>query len=415
MNSLIHPDQTWTLWALIVSGTCLAIWLEQTYRWAAKLSGPVLALLIAMMLSNFKVMPTEAPCYDFVTDYLLPLAIPLLLFRANIVKIARETGWMLVAFHISTLGTVLGAILAVFLLHGRVERLPELAGIMTASYVGGMVNFFAVQDSFATSGTLTGPLIVADNFIMAGILVALLFISGSKFFLRHYSHPHTPDVDATDKNAGDEKSKNLAAEHWRRKDVSLLDIAKALAVAFIVVAISAVIRQQMEVWLRAPVIAELISNKVVMSVVFGILCNKFVWITFVSMLVATIFHRQIEKINGADEMGGFMLYIFLFSVGLPADLVQVLSKMPDLFVFCTIIAVTNLVFTLVVGRLFNFDLEELLLCVNASIGGPPTAAAMAIAKGWSQLVLPALLVGIWGYTIGTFVGILVGQSLMMFK
>ena len=29
---------------------------------------------------------------------------------------------------------------------------------------------------------------------------------------------------------------------------------------------------------------------------------------------------------------------------------------------------------------------------------------MAIAKGWKALVLPALLVGIWGYGIGTYLG-----------
>ena len=34
---------------------------------------------------------------------------------------------------------------------------------------------------------------------------------------------------------------------------------------------------------------------------------------------------------------------------------------------------------------------------------------MAISLGWSKLVLPALLIGIWGYTIGTAIGLAVGQ------
>lgn len=57
------------------------------------------------------------------------------------------------------------------------------------------------------------------------------------------------------------------------------------------------------------------------------------------------------------------------------------------------------------------NLEHIALAVNASLGGPPTAAAMAISMGWSKLVLPALLVGIWGYTIGTAIGIAVGELL----
>ena len=47
--------------------------------------------------------------------------------------------------------------------------------------------------------------------------------------------------------------------------------------------------------------------------------------------------------------------------------------------------------------------------MNASLGGPTTAAAMAISKGWSRLVLPALLAGLYGYVIGTPVGIFVGE------
>jgi uncharacterized membrane protein len=62
-----------------------------------------------------------------------------------------------------------------------------------------------------------------------------------------------------------------------------------------------------------------------------------------------------------------------------------------------------------VGKLFRLNLEHLALSVNATLGGPPTAAAMAISMGWSRLVLPALLIGIWGYAIGTAAGLAVGQ------
>ena len=52
----------------------------------------------------------------------------------------------------------------------------------------------------------------------------------------------------------------------------------------------------------------------------AVLGNQFVLITFFAMLVATLLHPVVEKINGAEELGSFMLYIFLFAMGLPADL-----------------------------------------------------------------------------------------------
>ncbi|MCH5377489.1 MAG: DUF819 family protein [Planctomycetes bacterium] len=391
MTPVIRPDNTWALWAVIVTGTAAAIWLEQTYKWAAKISGPVLALVMAMILSNVGVMPASAPSYSFVDDYLVPLAIPLLLMRANLWKIARETGWMFVAFHISALGTILGGLLATWLLRARIENIASVAGIMTASYTGGGVNFFAVKASFDVREDLTNPLLVADNFIMAGMFVALLFIAGSTWFLRHYHHPHTLAADG-------EQAKNLAAEHWRRKEISLLDLAKSVGIAFAVVAVAQALSA----------LVEQFSASTMLSAVLG---NRFVLITFLSTLVATFAHRWVATINGPEELGSYLLYVFLFAIGLPADLGAVIWNVPLLFLFCLIIAITNLVVTLGLGKLLKIDLEELLLSVNATLGGPPTAAAMAIAKGWSALILPALLVGIWGYVIGTFLGVFVGEFL----
>lgn len=392
MQTLIRPDSTWQLWSVIVCGTTISIYLEQRYRWAAKLSGPVLALAMAMALSNLGIMPTEAPSYEFVSDYLIPLAIPLLLLRANLFRIARDTGWMFVAFHISCFGTMVGAALATLLLQGHVESSAEIAGVMTASYTGGSVNFFAVRDSFHLSENLANPLLVADNLIMAAMFIAMLAIAGSRWFLRHYSAPHT--LPAAEQNAA-----AAAAEHWQPKRIGLLDIAISLAIALTIVAVADLMQSAIREWFGQ-------------SLVTSILGNRYVLITFVSMVIATALHRWVEKLGGAEEMGSFMLYIFLFTVGLPADLLAVLTNVPLLFLFCLIIAITNLVVTLTIGRLLNIDLEELLLSVNATLGGAPSAAAMAIAKGWSALVLPAILVGIWGYVIGTFLGVTVGELLL---
>src|SRR5258708_5543360 len=109
MDFLIQPSDTWLLWTVILAGVALSVWLEQNYTWAAKLSGPVLALCIAMVLANTGIMPPKSPVYDVVEKDLVPLALPLLLFRANLFAIVRTTGWLFLAFHLASLGTVVGA------------------------------------------------------------------------------------------------------------------------------------------------------------------------------------------------------------------------------------------------------------------------------------------------------------------
>ncbi len=46
----------------------------------------------------------------------------------------------------------------------------------------------------------------------------------------------------------------------------------------------------------------------------------------------------------------------------------------------------------VFGKLLKFNLEDIILASNANIGGPTTAVAMAISKGWVELVGPIMLV-----------------------
>ena len=83
----------------------------------------------------------------------------------------------------------------------------------------------------------------------------------------------------------------------------------------------------------------------------------------------------------------------------------------DHAILWALITVVNLVFTLATGKLLRLNLEELLLSLNANLGGAPSAAAIAISAGWPRLVPPGILVGIWGYLIGTPVGIMVVEWL----
>jgi uncharacterized membrane protein len=68
--------------------------------------------------------------------------------------------------------------------------------------------------------------------------------------------------------------------------------------------------------------------------------------------------------------------------------------------------------TFVMGKLLKFNLEEIILASNANIGGPTTAAAMAISKGWIELIGPIMVVGTLGYIIGNYFGIIIGNILM---
>jgi uncharacterized membrane protein len=59
----------------------------------------------------------------------------------------------------------------------------------------------------------------------------------------------------------------------------------------------------------------------------------------------------------------------------------------------------------------RLDLFELIIASNANVGGPTTAAAMAVARRWDRLVLPAILCGTLGYAVANFIGVALGHWL----
>ena len=402
MNTLVSPENTWVLMSVMLISVAVSVYLEQTYAWASRISGAVIALIFALVLVNTNIIPPHAELYDdIVWGYVVPIAIPLLLLQTNIVKIWRETGRLLVIFLIGAAGTICGALIGCVLLGSAIDGLPKVAAMMTGSYIGGGVNFTALADAFKVSGTLVSSTIVADNLNMAIYFLILLAIAGNAFFRRIYTHPL---IDEVERHGASDDGKTLAAQYWGRKDISLRDIAMCVTYAVVVVTVSKFI---------GATLGTVISPD---ANWFTKMCNTFlgsqyVWITLISMIFATFFEKQASAMNGAQEIGTFFIYMFFFVIGVPASIMEILTNAPLLFVFCLIMVVVNMLFCLIGGKMFGFALEDILIASNANIGGPTTAAGMAISQGWNALVGPAMLVGTLGYVIGTYLGIIVGSLL----
>lgn len=71
---------------------------SESTRVGCMLSGAVVSTLMGLVASNLGFVPASAPAYSVAMDYLLPLAVPLLLFRADLRRIIRSTGSLLLAF-----------------------------------------------------------------------------------------------------------------------------------------------------------------------------------------------------------------------------------------------------------------------------------------------------------------------------
>lgn len=399
-QTLIKPDDYITLWGIIVVWAAVSIFLEQRFSWASRISGAIIALIGAIILSNTGVIPTDSPVYDAIWSFIIPLAIPLLLFHVNFKRIWQESGKMLIIFLISSIGTVAGTIISFFLLKDHIPYLDKIGAMMSASYVGGGVNFAAMAGKFETPGEMVSATVVADNLMMALYFVVLMTIPTMHFFRKRFNTPHVLEVE---RNSNNTDGKTLAESFWSRKDISLKDMALSIGTAFFLVMVSFKIAAFFD-----GIIPSGDNVSFFFNLLNGLFGDNYLVLTTITFIALALFPRYFESINGSQEMGTLLIYLFFVVIGVPASIPLIIQNAPLLLLFVAIIVIINMIVSLGAGKLLKYDLEDILLVSNANIGGPTTAAAMAIAKGWKNLIGPILVVGTIGYIIGNYIGTTLG-------
>ena len=320
-ETLVAPDDTWSLLMVMCVAVAISIYLEQKYMWASKISGAIIALLFALVLSNLSIIPTACTLYDdIIWGFAVPMGIPLLMLQCNMKKIWKETGRIMIIFCIGSAGTVAGAFLAYTLLHNFIPGLAGVAAIMTGSYIGGGVNFAALATEFNV-GEIKAAATVADNLLMALYFFALIFIAGMKFFQKHYAHPHIDAVKVSDLK----DAQTQAAAYWNRKEISLKDIAMNVAYCVVVVFLAKLI--------ASGISAVIPTTNTLLSILNTFFGSQYVWITTIAMFAATVGEKQVENLSGSQEIGTYFIYLFLFVIGVPASIVKIITETPLLLVF----------------------------------------------------------------------------------
>lgn len=373
-SSLISADQNWALWAVLVSVAAAGIILEKT-KFGSKLSAVVISISGTFILSNLSIIPNDAPTYDIVWSYLVPIAIPLLLFKANIKKIIAESGATLIAFVIGGIGTVMGTIVAYYMVFLGEEGW-KLAGIFCATYVGGSMNYVAAAEALQLkSGALLTAGIAADNLVMTLYFLLLFAIPTFGWLTKYF-------------NSKEEIENGSLNSDLKENSINLENLSKSLAISILVCSVGFGLQNLLQIKGSAILI-----------------------ITIIIVSAATIFPDKFSRIEGADKLGTYLMQIFFAAIGASANISVVLEVGPILFVFAALILLIHLAFLLTAGKILKLDIRELVIASNANMGGPTTAAAMAVARKWNGLVIPAILCGTLGYAIATFIGVGIGNLL----
>jgi len=380
--SIISPENNLVLFAVIVGTAALGIWSEHK-KWFGKVSGILVTMIIMALLSMSGVIPVasdpklKVEVYDLIFSYFIPMAIPMMLLGSNISRIIREGGKLLVAFLIGAVGVVLGSFLAFYLIDLGADS-GNAAGVISATLIGGSMNFIATGEilNFSTH-PLFSATIAVDNFAANAYVLLLFAVPSMTFLARFFIKPKAENLEETGKNPNEETY-----------PITIERIAVSVLIAAIVAGTGSLI---------SDFIQKVYTTRMSTSILI---------ITILAVILANIFPKRLKKLEDtAFAIGLWMMYIFLAAVGASTNLSDMLHVGPAVLGFYMIILLFHFVFLVSLAKLFKLDVYEVIVSSAANIMGPSVAAPMAASLGQKKLISPGILVGILGYVIGTFIGV----------
>lgn len=126
------------------------------------------------------------------------------------------------------------------------------------------------------------------------------------------------------------------------------------------------------------------------------------WLTTLALILG---HSQrFRKPEGALQLGNLALHVFFVVIGIWSRVSEIIAVGAGVFLYTVVVVGLHGLFVYGLGRALKFDVASLSVASQAAVGGPSSALAIAVSRGWPGLILPGIVVGLVGYAVGNYLG-----------
>ena len=370
-----------SVFAFLAMLVALIFWVSglERFKKAFDVIPPVIYVyFLPMIATTLGVTPAASLAYDWMTRYLLPFALLLLMISIDLKSVARLGPVALVMVVAGTIGIVIGGPISL-LLFGR--WLPPDAwqgfAALSGSWIGGTANMVAIAESVGTPESAFGPVIVVDTVVGYGWMGVLLIFAGYQAKFDRRTGANTTAIDDT--------NRRLAEMDRDRHPTQLRDAAVMIGMGMAGAVASVVLGQKLP-RLGDPTIISATTWAVLIVVTGGLL------LSFTRL-------REYEKV-GASGLGYTALYLLLAGIGAQADLRAVMQA-PVYLVAGAVWISIHIAVLLVAARIVKAPLFFVATGSMANVGG--AASAPVVAGVYHPAMAPVgLLMAVAGYILGIY-------------
>jgi len=345
----------------VIFGTLfLCFEIEKKLAWVTHVSSVCLVILVAMLLSQIKIIPSQSAVYDFFQGYAVLIGITLMILNFKFKNILKLNYKILLVFLFGLVGSLIGGLIAGYIGHFALGDIAyKLAAQFTASYIGGLENAAAMQKMYNIPETYFTAAFTVDNIITSLWVLASVWLGKSSQTITNTAESSIQEFDSA--------------------DMSLVNISACLFMATLII-----------------LIGKIIANNI------GFF-HAIIWITLLAIVVGQI-PIVSQYCKPAYVLGATAFAFFFFSIGASVNFKALLELDKMVIVMPIIVISVHAIFIILAAKIFSVNKKATIISSQALIGGPGTAVAVAQAKYWKEYFSTAIILGIFGYTVANFFG-----------
>jgi uncharacterized membrane protein len=386
------------------AATCGAIFWISSQSWAKGFFKivPSIALVyyLPTLASTVGFIPSDSTAYDWMRDYLLPFSLFILMITMDVPAVLKIGPRAIIMMLLGTAGVVLGGPITLLLFS---QWLPPDAwkglAALSGSWIGGGGNFAALKEAVGAPDSIIGPIIIVDTVVAYTWMGILLFLANYQTTIDRWNNAK---VDVLE----DLNRRFQVFQETQVRTIQLSDVLTVLAIGF-----------------GGAVGCQYLSNRIYGATHSGLtemapnlasIFSPFTWLVIlISTLGIALSFTPLRRIEmaGASKLGYAALYLFLTSIGAKADLAGLLEA-PVLLLVGIVWIAFHVAFLLVGARLLRAPFFLVAVGSQANIAG--AASAPIVAAAYYEALAPVgLLMGMLGYLVGNYAGLLCAFLLRM--
>jgi uncharacterized membrane protein len=374
--------------AFFILTPVLVIFIEGKNKIAKKIGGVLICYIIGAFVGNMGLLPEGAYQYqDLLSQLTVPLALPMILFSMDVRKWFKMAGSTLVSLLIGIFTVVLMIVVGFWIFGENIPEAWKVAGMLTGIYTGGTPNMAALKTALNVDNEIY---LMTHTYEVAlgAIYLIFIFSVGQRLFLLWL----TPFKTAAAGNPGtinaDIEEDYESYTGFFKKKV-FLPVLAAFGLSILIFAVSFGLSRLFPENFATAAIILLITT-------FGI---------------AFSFIPRVKDIQKTFQAGMYIILIFSLVVSSMADVRKLVNISFDLFWYVGLAMFGSHFLHVFLARFFKIDVDTVIISGSALICSPPFVPAVAGALRNREVILTGLIVGIAGYAVGNYLGVIVAYAL----